>query len=112
MTEPQNEIIYQVAQHMKETADRLEKKLDDNTLLTQQVLIQATKTNGRVTAMEDKLKEYPKNVDKNNAKINWMMGTGAAIVVMVGVAYGLLLKNIKDTITIEVAQCCKSLIVK
>ena len=49
---PQNQYIYQIAQHMRETSERIEKKLDDNTTKTELVLIQATKTNGRVTGLE------------------------------------------------------------
>lgn len=48
----ENSYVYQIALHMKETVERLEKKLDDNTAKTELVLLQATKTNGRVNGLE------------------------------------------------------------
>lgn len=83
---PQNQYLYEVAKHMKETSDRLEKKLDTNTELTQSILIQATKTNGRVNGLE-KREEDDKNVIPNIQKqVNrhenfkwWIVGASVGV---------------------------------
>lgn len=62
MTENENTYVYQVALHMKESAERIEKKLDANTEKTEAVLIQATKTNGRVNGLEGFSEETKKTI--------------------------------------------------
>lgn len=62
MTENENTYVYQIAQHMKETAERIEKELDANTDKTEAILIQATKTNGRVNGLEGFSDETKKTI--------------------------------------------------
>lgn len=48
---------------MREAVERLEKKIDANTELTQSVLIQATKTNGRVNGLEQFSEDTKKYIE-------------------------------------------------
>ena len=93
---------------MKETSERLERKIDENTELTQKVLIQATKTNGRATALEDKLEGYPNNVNSINGRVSWIMGVGATFVVLGATVYYLAFNSIQNTVKNDLFQCCQS----
>ena len=106
MADQEMEVIYQIASHMKENSERLEKKLDANTELTEKVLIQATKTNGRVTALEDKMKDLPTKVESQGNKISWIIGIGSAVCVLAGFIYMLVIKDINNTIDNFKNTCC------
>lgn len=67
--------------------------------------------NGRVRKLEDWSIESQKilettlaKVNANNGKIMWIMGVGGAAVVLIGVIYALLLKDINKTIQIGIIQ--------
>jgi len=91
---------------MKENTERLEAKLDKNTELTEKVLVQATYTNGRVTALEDKMKNLPEKVESQGNKISWIIGIGTTFVVLGGVIYMLVMKDINTTISKLSDVCC------
>lgn len=55
---------------MKEATDRIEKKLDANTEKTELILIQATKTNGRVNGLEEWSKSAQKIIESNTENTN------------------------------------------
>jgi len=106
MADQEMEVIYQIAAHMKENTERLEAKLDKNTELTEKVLVQATYTNGRVTALEDKMKNLPEKVESQGNKISWIIGIGSAVCVLAGFIYMLVIKDINNTIDNFKNTCC------
>lgn len=102
----ENVYMYQIAKFMRESYDRLERKLDSNTELTEKVLVQATKTNGRVTSLEEKVKDYPRIKEK----VWWIIGIGSATVVMGGIIYAFVLQNISNEINAKFVDCCSSIV--
>lgn len=73
---------------MKEATERIEKKLDDNTAKTEAVLLQATKTNGRVNGLEDWSKKAQKIIEDNTEGVNtlknyrwWFIGFAVAFTI-------------------------------
>lgn len=55
---------------------------------------QTTKTNGRVTKLEEKTDDYP----STRKTVQWIMGVGAAAIVLGAVIYGFALKFANDRI--------------
>lgn len=102
---PITHYVYEMGKTMKDTSERLERKLDANTELTEKVLLQATKTNGRVTALEKVTEDLP----QMKSRMSWIVGVGAATVILIGVIYALLLKNITTTISLKFNQCCSDI---
>jgi hypothetical protein len=99
---PITQYVYEIAKQTHDSMNRLEKKLDENTDITSKVLLQATKTNGRVNALEDKVNDYP----AIKAKVWWIIGIGSTVVVTGGVIYTLVISNIANTIDQKFNQCC------
>lgn len=48
----ENQVVYQMAKHMKETTDRIEKKLDLNTEKTERILVEIGTSTQRINALE------------------------------------------------------------
>lgn len=114
MTDEEKTTVREVNQRFADLNDRLDRKdkTDDERMTKQDLMLagiitQTTMHNGRMTKIEaknaeieEKIKDYP----KTKGKIGWIMGAGAAGIVLVGVIYALLLKDINKSIQVQIYQ--------
>lgn len=112
MTDEEKTTVREVNQRFTDLNERLDRRdtyederLDKQDALLAGIITQTTKTNGRVNGLEAKttvLDEKTKDYPKTKGKVGWIMGVGACAVVLVGVIYALLLKNIDKSIQIQI----------
>jgi hypothetical protein len=96
------EFMYSSLKNMNDKISEINEGLKHNTEVTEKVLLQATKTNGRVNSLEERTKDY----DSIKAKVNWIMGIGACAVVLGATIYFLALKDISNQIDKKFERCC------
>lgn len=121
MTDEEKTTVREVNQRFADLNERLDRRdtYEDERLTKQDVMLagiitQTTKTNGRVNALEAKnnlleektsvLQEEIKDYTKTKGKISWMIGAGAAGVLLIGVIYALLLKDINKSIQVQIYE--------
>jgi hypothetical protein len=97
-------------EYSKESHERTFDILDKQNEKLESILIQATKTNGRVTALEAKQKEVLDTIDKNTQDIshfkgreNWILGAIGAIMLV----SGFVIKSVMDSIEYQIVKITK-----
>ena len=94
MTTRQNDFLQQLIETMQRYQDRQDKRLDElnekidgNTQTTNQILVQAQRTNGRVNRHDTEIKELQKKSGSKLANINpnviYLIALGAIILLMI-----------------------------
>lgn len=97
------EFMYSAFKNMNDTIKEIKDGLKENTALTEKTFIQATKTNGRVTALEDKVKDY----SSLQVKVGWIIGVGTTFAVLGGIIYTFTVKSLNDHVDQKFIECCQ-----
>jgi len=88
------------------------KRMDKQDLTLERIEAQTTKTNGRVTKLEEKTNDYEitkTRIFNMNGTIKWIIGIGITFVVLGAVIYAFVLKDISNTIEQKFTECCSAI---
>lgn len=107
----------QLRHDMFEKFSKLDERMEKQDVMLVGILTQATKTNGRVNALEPQMadvkKELPNLQDQVNKQQNWkwyVMGASAAIILLGGIIYSLTIQNVNQTINQKISESQKIII--
>jgi len=98
------EFMYLSFKNMDEKIKEIAVGLKENSEMTEKILLQATKTNGRVNALEDKTSDY----SAIKSKVWWIIGVGATFMVLGSLIYVFVMGSISAKIDEKFRECCES----